>query len=74
MKENDKLVKKGVWDVTPLEWGRVSAEARAKGEVIHRARVFGFVTIKGSELPESERTVKGRLVLGGDQIDHNELF
>ena len=60
LKENDKLVTKGVWDVLPVEWARVRAKARAKGEVVHRARVFGLVTIKGSELPEAEQKVKGR--------------
>ena len=71
LKENDKLVKKGVWDVLPVEWARVSAGARAKGEVVHRARVFGLVTIKGSDLPEAEQKVKGRLVFGGDNITTN---
>ncbi len=59
LKENYTLVKKGVWDTTPLEWGRVSSEAGVKGEVVHRARVFGLATIKGSDLPEAEQKVNG---------------
>ena len=63
-----KFEKRGVWDQDPHAWATVSSEARDRNEVVHRARVFGLVTVKGSELQESEQKVKGRLVLGGDQV------
>ena len=62
---------RGVWDEHRVrEWPAVKADAQAKGETAHVARVFGLVVEKNHELPEDDpkRKYKGRAVVGGDNM------
>lgn len=70
-KEWDKLEKQKAWVVEDVrEWVQVSAEAKAKGQVVHVGRVFGILVEKGSELPKGhpERKFKGRVVFQGNNV------
>ena len=69
--EWDKLIAKGVWDMSSVrEWGHVAARARVRGETIHHGSLATIVVEKNSELPEDDpkRKFKGRTVFLGDQV------
>ena len=45
--EIDKLVKRGVWNVSGVRsWKDVASEARSKGHKAHRGNVFGICVEK----------------------------
>ena len=67
--EWEALTKMKTWSMDQVrEWSDVAAEARRENKRDHIGRVFGFVSEKGSELPEGhpDRKFKGRAVFQGN--------
>ena len=69
--EWEKLRSKGTWDESRVkECKTVIAEAKAKGEKAHIARIFEACYLKGSELAvgDPSRKYKGRTVFEGNRV------
>ena len=66
-----KLVRKGVWDTTPLLWSEVSAKAKRDGIQVHIGRVFHILSIKNAE-SLLDATFKARFVYQGSDIRDQE--
>ena len=69
--EWEKLRSKGTWDEPRVkECKTVIAEAKAKGEKAHIARIFEACYLKGSELAvgDPSRKYKGRTVFEGNRV------
>ena len=75
--EWEALTKMKTWSLDQVrEWSDVAAEARREGKRVHIGRVFGFVSEKGSELPEGhpDRKYKGRAVFQGDNVRDEDNY
>ena len=66
--EYHKLQGGGTWRIKDVQpWKKVRDIARRNGKTVHKGRVFGISSIKGSELPvgHRDRKYKGRYVFDG---------
>ena len=76
-KERQALRDLKTWDESAVEeWDVVADRSRRAGARVHVGRVFGFVSIKNSELPEGHpnRKYKGRAVFQGNQVRDEDNY
>ena len=71
--EWDKLVAKGTWDVDSVrEMSEVKQEARRLGTIVHFARLFEIMGMKGYELKKARVEWKARVVVQGNNMTDHE--
>ena len=69
LKEWDKLVKKGAFDMDSVqEWSVVARRAQQRGKTAHMGIVFGFCVQKNAELVDQPLVYKYRYVFQGNRV------